>query len=278
MVPCGGVGRKGFSACESGGVTIGTTDMLTLLQEVAEEVITPRFRSLRDAEVMSKTHPGDLVTVADQEAEVLITRALRAAYPDAVVLGEEAYAQDHSLVDLFRAAEHAFTVDPVDGTKNFVGGSPDHAVMVAEVLGGETVRSWIWQPQHERAYVAERGAGVYRDGQRMAQLEPAGEPGGWRVRTSAPPQVGRPIGPTPPTELTWLSCGIDYPQLAEGACDALVYRGTHPWDHVPGALLLQEVGGVVGDVDGSPYGPRSTPRRIVAAASEEIYSTLAPLV
>ena len=30
-------------------------------------------------------------------------------------------------------------------------------VMVAEIRGGETVRSWIWQPQHRVAYVAERG-------------------------------------------------------------------------------------------------------------------------
>ena len=101
-------------------------------------------------------NPGDLVTVADREAEELITARLTAAYPDAVVLGEEAHAADHSLMDRYLAAEHAFTVDPVDGTKNFVHGSPDHAVMVAETLAGETVRAWIWQPEHEVAWVAER--------------------------------------------------------------------------------------------------------------------------
>ena len=37
----------------------------------------------------------------------------------------------------YAAAEHAFTVDPVDGTKNFVNGSPDHAVMVGETRNGE---------------------------------------------------------------------------------------------------------------------------------------------
>ena len=63
--------------------------------------------------------------------------ALRARTPDALVLGEEATAADDTLADRFRAADHAFTVDPVDGTKNFVHGSPDHAVMVAEVRGGE---------------------------------------------------------------------------------------------------------------------------------------------
>ena len=56
------------------------------MQETAEAVINPRFRALADAEISSKTHPGDLVTVADREAEVLIARALRAAYPGALVL------------------------------------------------------------------------------------------------------------------------------------------------------------------------------------------------
>src|SRR5690606_9703340 len=128
---------------------------LTLLRDVADRVINPRFRSLDSAEIEEK-RPGDLVTAADHEAEKLITAALSAAYPGAVVLGEEAYAHDPGLLDRFGAAEHAFTVDPVDGTKNFVHGSKDHAVMVAEIRGGQVVRSWIWHPQHRTSYVAER--------------------------------------------------------------------------------------------------------------------------
>ena len=145
-------------------VTLSTEAVLELLQSVAAEVITPRFRSLSSAQIDEKK-PGDLVTVADHESEELITRALLDAYPDAVVLGEEAYAGDKDLMPRFRAAEHGFTVDPVDGTKNFVNGSPDHAVMVAEVVRGETVRGWIWQPEHELAMVAERGGGVRRNGE-----------------------------------------------------------------------------------------------------------------
>ena len=127
---------------------LDTDAVLDLVKEVAEKVVTPRFRVPRAGEVDEKG-PGDLVTVADRESERLLTRFLRDAYPDAVVLGEEAYAARPELLEEFQAAEHAFTVDPVDGTKNFVKGSPDHAVMVAEVRDGESVRAWIWQPQHE---------------------------------------------------------------------------------------------------------------------------------
>ncbi len=235
-----------------------TDAITTVLQEVAAEVITPRFRSLGAGEVHEK-NPGDLVTVADHEAEVLITAALLAAYPASVVLGEEATAADPSLLQRFAAADHAFTVDPVDGTKNFVNGSPDHAVMVAELRDGVVVRSWIWQPQHERAYVAERGAGAYCNGVRLQLGATAGSA---RGRTSRRSWVGTVLEGEPgrpasgPLELTWASCGIDFPHLVEGDVDYLLYAATKPWDHAPGALLVTEAGGTIGTLPGRQYDPR----------------------
>jgi fructose-1,6-bisphosphatase/inositol monophosphatase family enzyme len=247
-------------------VGVVDTDAVTdVLREVAAEVITPRFRSLDAGDVHEK-NPGDLVTVADHEAEVLITRALQAAYPAAVVLGEEATAADPALLDRFATAEHAFTVDPVDGTKNFVNGSPDHAVMAAELRAGVVVRSWIWQPQHERAYVAERGAGAWRDGERLdLGPAPAGER---RGRTSRRSWVGRTPTGSSPLQLTWASCGIDFPHLAEGDVDYLLYRATKPWDHAPGALLVSEAGGAVGTLPGGTYDPRHESRDGMVAARD----------
>ena len=247
--------------------------VLALMVEVAEEVIDPRFRSLEAGQVDEK-NPGDLVTVADREAEVLLTRALTSAYPGAVVLGEEAYAGDDSLLTAFRTADHAFTVDPVDGTKNFVHGSRDHAVMVGEVRSGEAVRGWIWQPQHRRAYVAERGAGAYRDGERLTR-PPVGEPP--RVVTSRRRWLGRSFGDLPPLELTWVCCGVDYPKLVEGEADAVVYGRANPWDHVPGSLLVTEAGGFVGTHAGTAYRPgheseaEARPTGLVVAADRATY-------
>ena len=258
--------------------------MLRLMQEVAAEVIDPRFRSLAEGEIDEKG-PGDLVTAADREAEVLITRALRAAYPDAVILGEETYAEQRGLLAAFLAADHAFTVDPVDGTKNFVHGSPDHAVMVGEVKGGESVRGWIWQPQHRTAYVAELGAGAWRDG---VAADPAGATRTHLVaRRHVAAEVDRPVARrrAPPLELTWVSCGIDYPHLAEGDADYVLYGRANPWDHVPGGLILTEAGGYLGTLDGHPYRPAddhaveaAVPRGLLAAADRATYDAVQPLV
>jgi fructose-1,6-bisphosphatase/inositol monophosphatase family enzyme len=244
--------------------------VLDLLREVAAEVITPRFRSLATGEVMEK-NPGDLVTVADREAEAVITTRLLEAYPDAVVLGEEAHAADHSVMDRYLVAEHAFTVDPVDGTKNFVHGSPDHAVMVAETRGGETVRAWIWQPEHEVAWVAERGAGTWRNGVHVRTTPVVDDPRGvtsiWAMR-------GHSLEGLPPMRLSWVCCGVDYARLIEGAADYIIYSRSNPWDHAPGALLVTEAGGAVGHPDGTAYGPRSLRPGLVVAVDRHTYAAV----
>lgn len=237
--------------------------MLALMQRVAAEVITPRFRSLAADEVIEK-RPGDLVTVADREAEQLITDELRRAYPDALVVGEEATLHDHELLRRLPAAGHAFLVDPIDGTKNFVRHSPDHAVMVSELIDGEVTRGWIWQPEHERAYVAERGAGVRRNGAPVTRATPDLTRLG--VAASRTSQLG-PSGPVTVRKTAWC-CAIDYPHVVEGGIDGLMYGRGKPWDHAAGKLMVEEAGGVVHLGDGETYRPdRVAPGNIVVAAS-----------
>lgn len=201
-----------------------TDAVLDLLREVAARVIDPRFGALARDEVRSKRRPGDLVTVADREAEVAITRVLRSAYPEALMVGEEAVAADASLLARLAGAEHAFVVDPLDGTRHFVRGSPDHAVMVAETRDDVVVRSWIWQPRHARSYVAELGAGAWSGSRRL----------------SVPPRARRGL-----VRVSGTCCGVDYPRLAEGEADLALYLKTKPWDHLPGRLVLTEAGGTV---------------------------------
>ncbi|KNX36252.1 inositol monophosphatase family protein [Luteipulveratus halotolerans] len=250
--------------------------VLAMLQEVAAEVITPRFRRLAEGEVMEK-NPGDLVTVADHEAEEIITRRLREAYPDALILGEEAASAHPRLFDELTSSDHWFTVDPVDGTKNFVHGSPDHAVMVSEVHGREIVRAWIWQPELGHAYVAEHQAGAYLDGERLTLRTPPALDS-LRGVTSVRSQVGTSLGDLPPLDLSWVCCGVDYPQLVTGGTDYIVYGRTKPWDHVPGTLLTREVGGYVAHTDGSPYLPADMHGALLVAAGPEAFEKVQALL
>lgn len=241
-----------------------TDAVADLIQEVCERVILPRFRALEPGEVMQK-RPGDMVTVADREAEAELTAAFRAATPDALVVGEEAtFADPRSLAGLPHA-EHAWVIDPVDGTRNFASGSVDFGVMVAEVRRGETTRGWIWQPLHDELYVAERGAGATRNGTPLARLTP--RPAPWDVavwpRASKASVADLRLRPTRG------ACSIDYPTVARGELDGLAYRSIHPWDHLAGCLMVAEVGGTA-SVDGGPYRPGITGRMLAVGSSTAV--------
>ena len=93
-----------------------TDAVLALIQDVAARVITPRFRSLAEGEVMEK-NPGDLVTVADREAEALLTEALVRGIPRRGRPRRGDLRRRPSLLDRYLAADHAFTVDPSTGRR-----------------------------------------------------------------------------------------------------------------------------------------------------------------
>ncbi|WP_031065130.1 inositol monophosphatase family protein [Streptomyces sp. NRRL WC-3742] len=233
-----------------------------ILAEASAEVVEPRFRALAAGEVMEKA-PGELVTVADREAEAIISRRLRELLPVPVV-GEEAVAADPSLTEALRSEPAVWLVDPVDGTSNFVAGRPEYAVMCSLVRGGRTVASWIWQPETATAYTAELGSGAWRDGERLtrpaAPADAAELTGVLKSRFLAPQHRHRleanceVFGEIDPG---LSAAGVEYPEVANGRFDFIFYWRTLPWDHAPGSLLVTEAGGVSARLDGTPYRPEA---------------------
>lgn len=228
-----------------------TDAILELLKETADEVITPRFRSLADGDIETKSGPGDLVTIADKEAEQVITKRLQDAFPDALVVGEEAVFDDPSLRDRLPNAEHAFIIDPIDGTRNFVRGRDEHGVILAETQGGVTTRGWIWQPQTGRAYVTEKGAGVLMNDEPIVRDVPDRKPLGASSKDKL--QGYTADGRLSPVVRSHFACCFDYPAVLHGDLDFMFYTSIQPWDHLAGCLMLTESGGVARTMDGRAY-------------------------
>ncbi len=250
-----------------------------ILHEAAAVAILPRYRALAEGEITEKT-PGEVVTVADREAEALITRLLRAVL-DVPVVGEEATAADPGLVAALREAPAAWLVDPLDGTANFVAGKPEYAVMAALVRRGEAVASWIVQPAEGRTYVAEQGSGAWRDGVRIhrapAPTDPADLRGAALTRFLDPAARARVAAAAPRFAALGpgTKCaGVDYPRVAEGEQDFVLYQRTLPWDHAPGALLLAEAGGTVQRLDGSAYQLADDRSGLLVAADADCWRTV----
>ncbi|WP_257477505.1 inositol monophosphatase family protein [Acidipropionibacterium jensenii] len=256
-------------------VEVPTEEVSELIREVARTVIEPRFKALTKEQIHQKSHPGDLVTDADRQAERVLTEALRVR-TGAVVVGEESAFSDPSILDAVPSADRVWVIDPIDGTANFVKGSDDHAVMLAEVRSGQAVRGWIWQPRIGHMFVAERGAGVWRDGRRVTR-GPSGDP---VIAVTTHPALQQTIAPAGGPRLEWgwsrWCCGVDYPRVCTGEVDATVYTHSHPWDHLAGALMLRELGGVVRALSGEDFGVCEIPGQpLIVAVDEPAYGAVA---
>jgi fructose-1,6-bisphosphatase/inositol monophosphatase family enzyme len=69
-----------------------------------------------------------------------------------------------------------------------------------------------------------------------------------------------------------------YPRLVLGVDDAAIFRRSLPWDHAAGALFLTEAGGVVRQLNGSPYRIGDPRDVMIAAASEAMWERAVGLV
>ncbi|MBB0247049.1 inositol monophosphatase, partial [Streptomyces alkaliphilus] len=102
---------------------------------VAEEVV-PRRRRLAEHDILLKTGPNDLVTVADREVERRLTEELTALLPGSLVVGEEGVHEDPGRYAALESEDPVWIVDPVDGTRQFVRGEPGFCTMVALARAG----------------------------------------------------------------------------------------------------------------------------------------------
>jgi fructose-1,6-bisphosphatase/inositol monophosphatase family enzyme len=258
-----------------------------LLQEAADRVVMPRWRRLADGDVRVKdeSDPDDLVTVADVEAEEMIAEGLGRIRPDAVVVGEEATAADPSLLERLGDLPAYWLIDPIDGTGNFVAGSPDFGVMVALVEGGVASAGWIWLPVTRRLAVAQRGAGTRLDGVVVDVVagpeRDLDQMRGWIAATYLPVDVRERIRAEARglcTQPAPMSAAVGYVRLLEGRSDVAFFWRSYPWDHVPGALLLAEAGGAALRLDRTGYDPADGGTGLLAARDRRTWTRLRALL
>jgi fructose-1,6-bisphosphatase/inositol monophosphatase family enzyme len=251
-----------------------------LLREVAAKVVIPRFGHLSPGDIERKA-PGDLVTVADREAERELTTGLLRLLPGSTVVGEEAVAADSALMGRLRQPGDVWLVDPVDGTANYAAGRTPFAMMVALVRSGQTVLACILDPVTDRAATAELGSGAYLGGERViAPRTPrmAADLRGVCAGRYFPNDVRseiagarRTVGEVLPGHMC---AGYEYPAIARDEQQFAFFWRMLPWDHAPGILFVEEAGGVAWHLDGTPYDPSAPGFGVLVAQNPDIWQTV----
>jgi len=96
-----------------------------------------------DVKVKSDDSP---VTAADEAADALISKGLRAAFPDVMLVTEEQSDSHKSSGDTF------LIVDPLDGTKEFIHRRGDFTVNIALVENSVPTRGVVYAPAKNRMF------------------------------------------------------------------------------------------------------------------------------
>ncbi|MCY0095394.1 inositol monophosphatase family protein [Hoeflea ulvae] len=267
--------------------TLDPADMdwlAALLMDAGVEEIMPRFRNLGDGDVQQKTSAADLVTEADVNAERMITKALLERFPESIVIGEEAVADNPGLLDGWSRTDRlAFVIDPIDGTFNFASGVAAFGVMLSVVKDGETIAGIIHDPVGQDWIMAEKGGGAILrrlDGRESALrvAEPAGAvnrmigSASWQLmpepeRSMVARNQGQCLG-----SVAYRCAAQEYRLVCSGHIHFVLYHKLMPWDHLAGTLLTEEAGGHVRRLDGSRYLPEHLGGGVLAATDPDSWN------
>ncbi|MDE3736876.1 MULTISPECIES: inositol-phosphate phosphatase [Pseudomonas] len=233
--------------------------MLNIALRAARSAGELIFRSIERLDVISVNEKDakDYVTEVDRAAELAIVHALRKAYPNHSILGEEGGL----LEGKGEGADYLWIIDPLDGTTNFIRGVPHFAVSIACKYKGRLEHAVVLDPVRQEEFTASRGRGAALNGRRLRvsprkSLEGALLGTGFPFRDSQIDNLDNYLGMF--RSLVGQTAGIrragsaslDLAYVAAGRFDAFWEFGLSEWDMAAGALLVQEAGGLVSDFTG----------------------------
>lgn len=226
-----------------------------LLQTASIKFILPFYKNLSEGDIDTKSSADDFVTIADKQAENFLAENLTRIIHGSTVIGEEACSDNkdvlYSLCD-----ELVWTVDPIDGTRNFINGNERFCSMIAFLEDGKPTASWIFIPTEGKCYYADvSGVLVGEDGC-------AFQPLGLSYKKEAPINLIdvkcsaslRHLDPDTKmrvkSKIAHLknrvfigSAGIEATMLAQRQIDFIFHSTTTAWDHAPVDMFCRASGG-----------------------------------
>jgi len=199
----------------------------------------------------------DLVTEVDLEVERAARALIGARFPDHDILAEE-------LGGGTLGRSHRWVFDPLDGTTNFAHGVPIFCSSLALEIDGAAVVGAVFDPNRQELFTTELGVGAWLNGGPLRTSTTASLIDALLV-TGFPYDVHATLDEVIGLFAAFVSearairrlgsAALDLCWVAAGRMDGFWEERLQPWDTRAGALLVQEAGGRVTGLDGSPWDP-----------------------
>ena len=223
-------------------------ELLTLAVRLADEAAAA-ICAIRAAGFAVETKADATpVTLADQQAEALITAGLRAAVPDIPVVAEEEVAAGR----ITAPAACYWLVDPLDGTREFAAGRDEFAVCIGLIENSAPVLGVVASPALNELHFGVVGQGAWRRKGGMEKNISARHvpPEGLTVFASRhyqdAPELAACLARHKVAQLTNIGSALKFLRLAEGVADFYPRLGrTMEWDTAAPQAVLEAAGGAV---------------------------------
>lgn len=208
----------------------------------------------------------DLVTEVDRESEAYLLTEIEKNFPDSQAVGEEGGR-------LSGSGDGKWYIDPIDGTTNYTHGLPIFAVSIAYEKASELKLGVVYNPIQEELYSAERERGAQLNGQ-VLQVKTVADVADSLLVTGFPYDIRTNLDNNL-AEYERFSkrshgvrrlgaAALDLCYVAAGRFDGYWEKGVKSWDVAAGAVIVQEAGGKVTNIDGGPDF-MSKPQSVLAA-------------
>lgn len=207
-------------------------DVCSLAQEAGLRIMD--IYKSKDFDVEEK-EDGSPVTRADLSANDLIVSTLKKISPHIPILSEESYTEHKDILSLDRF----WIVDPLDGTKDFIGGTGDFTVNIALIESGVSVAGFIYVPVTEELFYSWEGT-AYKNGQILKTSKKNNPPVAGVSNFHKSDKLSAFLKKNNIHQVKAVGSSLKFCRLAEGLLDIYARLGpTSQWDTAAGQAILE---------------------------------------
>lgn len=194
---------------------------------------------------------GSPVTAADRKVEELVRSMIEHRFPCHGIVGEEHEPKE------VPGTRHVWYVDPIDGTKSFVRGLPQYAVLLGLEIDGKCEVGVAYFPALDNILYAASGSGCYWNDERTHVREADALHGSAVALADVTSfETAGHLAARRSLEQAGCICvdaqdAYGHALVATGRLDVMVDPVMHPWDGGPFPVILREAGGYFGDWSGN---------------------------
>ena len=218
---------------------ISISSNLNLMIKAVEKASKSLIRDFGEIEKLqvSKKGPYDFVTKTDKHVEKILIEELLKSKKNYSFITEESGKIKN------KDSDNIWIIDPIDGTTNFLHGIPHFAICIALKSKDKIVSGLIFDPIKDEMFFAEKDKGAYLNNQRLRVsnkslidecLFSSNQKG---IKLS---NLNTRISGCAALDLAYVACG---------RLDGFFQNKINLWDIAAGALMVEEAGGIVNNLN-----------------------------